>query len=144
MKMTLDSAALQKIYTGILTAYYAYLENKDLVSKEESVAILSLKTHFSSMIDIHNLFFKQEETIMDSPFINSYSKDLKEYLNIDFSILGLMWIKKCLDIRYEALETYKKQYESDDPKMLEDIEDSIIEVLEVSAIMESKLMPLFN
>jgi len=144
MQVTLDSSALQKIYTGILTAYYAHLENKNLVSSEEVNAILSLKTHFSSMIDINSLFFKQEETIIDSPFIHSYSKDCKDYLNIDFSILGLMWIKKCLDIRYAALEEYKKQYEYDDPNMLNEIEDAIIEVLEVSSIIESKLIPISN
>ena len=134
---------LKHIYTGITTVYYAHLENKNLFPESEVKNIEILKSNIASLLDVDSLFFQQQQTIFNSPFIHSYSKDGKDQLYVDFSFPGLLIIKKCLEIRLDVLLEFLENSE-EDPKLSCEIEDSLHVTEGVLDSLELHMIPLYN
>ncbi len=143
MHLTINSAVLKHIYTGITTVYYAHLENESLFPETEVKNIQILKENIAKLLDVDSLFFQQQETIFNSPFIYSYSKEGKDQLNIDFSFPGLLIIKKCLEIRLDVLIDFLEN-SNEDPKLACEIEDSIHVTEGVLDSLELHMIPLYN
>ena len=143
MYLTIDSAILKHIYTGITTVYYAHLENENLFPETEVKNIQILKSNIAKLLDVDNLFFQQQETIFNSPFIHSYSKAGRDQLNIDFSLPGLLIIKKCLEIRLDVLVDFLENSDGNAQLSCE-IEDSIHVTENVLDSLELHMIPLYN
>ena len=143
MQMTINSFILKHIYTGITTVYYAHLENESLFPDNEVRNIQILKEDIASLLDVDNLFFQQQETIFNSPFIHSYSKEGKDQINIDFSFPGLLIIKKCLEIRLDVLIDFLENSD-EDHKLACEIEDSLQVTENVLDSLELHMIPLYN
>ena len=141
--MTINSFILKHIYTGITTVYYAHLENESLFPDNEVRNIQILKEDIASLLDVDNLFFQQQETIFNSPFIHSYSKEGKDQINIDFSFPGLLIIKKCLEIRLDVLIDFLENSD-EDHKLACEIEDSLQVTENVLDSLELHMIPLYN
>lgn len=144
MKITMNNSTLNKIYTGVATVYYAKIENETGILDKKTESISQLKHQLSSIMDIHQMFFKiKEETPVNSPYISSYSKDSKDSLNIDFSLPGLLMIKECLRTRLDVLNIYAGQIETD-RAMLAEIQSSMNETRETLNTVEDYLKPSLN
>ena len=143
MQMTINSFILKHIYTGITTVYYAHLENESLFPDNEVRNIQILKEDIASLLDVDNLFFQQQETIFNSPFIHSYSKEGKDQINIDFSFPGLLIIKKFLEIRLDVLIDFLENSD-EDHKLACEIEDSLQVTENVLDSLELHMIPLYN
>jgi hypothetical protein len=143
MYLTINSSILKHIYTGITTVYYAHLENENLFPETEVKNIQILKENIAKLLDVDNLFFQQQETIFNSPFIRSYSKAGRDQLNIDFSLPGLLIIKKCLEIRLDVLVDFLENSDGN-PQLSCEIEDSIHVTENVLDDLEMHMIPLYN
>jgi|GEM_PF-2658174 len=143
MKVTINSFVLKHIYTGITTVYYAHMENKNLFPENEVRNVEILKDNIASLLDVDSLFFQQQQTIFNSPFIHSYSKEGRDQLNIDFSLPGLLIIKKCLEIRLDVLLEFLENSE-EEPKLACEIEDSLHVTEGVLDSLELHMIPLYN
>ena len=143
MEMTINSFVLKHIYTGVTTVYYAHLENESLFLESEVKNIQILKENIASLLDVDSLFFQQQQTIFNSPFIHSYSKDGKDQINIDFSFPGLLIIKKCLEIRVDVLVDFLEN-SNQDPRLSKEIEDSLQITENVLDAIELHMIPLYN
>ena len=144
MRLTINSTELKNIYTGITTVYYAHLENEELFPHNEVRNVKLLKDNIASLLDVDGLFFKQKKTLFNSPFIISYSKEARDILNIDFSVSGLLIIKKCLEIRLQVLHNFYDDTENDDAIMQEEIEDAIEITEDVLDSLEVHMIPMYN
>lgn len=144
MKVTMNNSTLNKIYTGVATVYYAKIENENGLPTKQTESISQLKHQLSSIMDIHQMFFKiEEETPVNSPYISSYSKDSKDSLNIDFSLPGLLMVKECLTTRLEVLKVYANQIETD-RETLAEIQSSLHETQETLRTVEDYIKPSLN
>lgn len=143
MQVTIDTSTLRKIYEAVTTVYYAKLENKKIVPREELMNLISLKTHLSSIQDINIIFFKQKELLVESPFIHSYSKDKRDNLHIEFTLTGLMLIEECLDFRLQVLWEYAKEVQSD-PGLFAEVNESITQTEEVKQLLSEFFVPVYN
>lgn len=143
MRVTMNSFELKSIYTGITTVYYAHLENEELFPSNEIRNIQILKKNLGSLLDVDSLFFKQRPTLFNSPFIYSYSKEAKDILNIEFSLPGLLIIKKCLEIRLQVLLEFYENAD-DDASMLGEIQKAIDISENILDSMELHMIPMYN
>lgn len=144
MKITMNNSTLNKIYTGVATVYYAKIENEQGIPTKQTESISQLKHQLTSIMDIHKMFFKiKEETLVNSPYIHSYSKDSRDSLNISFSLPGLLMVKECLSTRLEILKVYADQIESD-RQTLSDIQNSMSETQETLNTLENYIKPCMN
>ncbi len=143
MYLKINSSILKHIYTGITTVYYAHLENESLFPETEVRNIQILKDNIANLLDVDSLFFQQQETIFNSPFIHSYAKEGKDEWSVDFSLPGLLIIKKCLEIRLDVLVDFLENSEGDQRLSIE-IEDSINITENVLDSLELHMIPLYN
>lgn len=144
MKITMNNSTLNKIYTGVATVYYAKIENEQGIPTKQTESISQLKHQLTSIMDIHKMFFKiKEETLVNSPYIHSYSKDSRDSLNISFSLPGLLMVKECLSTRLEILKVYADQIESD-RQTLSDIQNSMSETQETLNTLDTYIKPCMN
>ncbi len=143
MKVTLNTSALYNIYTGITTVYYVKKENKVQYPRKEMASLEILKSNLASLIDIDSFIFKQEPTLFNSPFIKGYSKDSRDILIVDFSIMGLLLIRKCLKQRLSVLWQYASEVHGDE-LLINDIYEAISETEAVIVLIQEDMIPLYN
>ncbi len=144
MTVTLNSSALHNIYSGITAACFINkVGGLHLQSHSLPRSIEILKANLADLIEYDSVIYKKSQTIFNSPFITSFSKDAKDILNVDFNVTGLLLIKKCLEARVEILWDQADEAR-DDKKALSDIFDVMTDTESLIILFDEYMQPLYN
>jgi len=144
MRVTLNTNALYHIYAGVSSTYTAYqTTGESSISFAMPRSIQILKENIAHLIDMDEVIYRTSLTPINSPFISSFSKDAKDVLNVDFNMMGLLLVRKCLQNKIEILWQNADEYQHDKRKLNEVFED-MADTESLLVLLDQYMEPLHN